>query len=258
MKKRMVKAIARGTIIFFAGIGVGQTFTLIKDTSKTSIIEFNTEKKQGPSATNSPKIEGIGKKVDEILGNTESWNNTSGIDTYGEALAGTLDAFLTGKYKSQKPTSEELINFINEDMNEVRYNLDLVFENDNLSYFENLDKIATIYFQGNYEKSKIKKASKIMLDNYKFILEKDIYKGRNIIFEEMDYKTKLYFINSVLDMDKMLTAMYPDYKEEFENDLYLNLRQVLIEIGTYVMDNNKGDLLKYKNKIINKYSTKLK
>ena len=95
MKKRMIKAIARGTIIFFAGIGVGQTFTLIKDTSNTSIIEFNTEKKQGPSATNSPKIEGIGKKVDEILGNTESWNNTSGIDTYGEALAGTLDAFLT-------------------------------------------------------------------------------------------------------------------------------------------------------------------
>ena len=69
MKKRMIKAIARGTIIFFAGIGVGHTFILIKNTSNTSIIEFNTEKKQDPSATYSPKIEGIGKK------SRRRWNN---------------------------------------------------------------------------------------------------------------------------------------------------------------------------------------
>lgn len=252
MKKGMIKAIARGTIIFFAGIGVGQTFTLVKDTMPSII-----EEKQEPSATNSPKLESLGKKVDEFLGNTKSWDNTSGIDTYGEALAGTLDAFLTGKYKSQKPTSDELINIIKEDTNEVKYNLELAKENDNLSYFENLDKIVTIYFQGNYEKSKIKKAAYIMLENYKFILEKDTYKGRNITFEEMDYKTKLYFINAILDMDKMITAVYPDYKNDFENDLYENIRQVLIEIGTLVMEDEKN-LSKYKNEIIEKYSTRLK
>ena len=96
-----------------------------------------------------------------------------------------------------------------------------------------------------------------MLDNYKFILEKDIYKGRNITFEEMDYKTQLYFINAVLDMDKMISSVYPNYKEEFENDLYLNLRNVLVNIGTYIMEDN-DDLLNYKNKIIDTYSTKLK
>lgn len=257
MKKNITKRIARGLVIFFAGIGVGQTFSLIKDSSVSSIIEFNTEKEEKPSATNTPKIEAFGKKVDEMLGNTKSWNSTSGIDTYGEALAGTLDAFLTGNYKSQKPTSDELISFIKDDMNKIKYNLDLVKENDNLSYVENLDKIVTIYFQGNYEKSKINVASKIMLDNYKFILEKDIYKGRNITFEEMDYKTQLYFINAVLDMDKMISSVYPNYKEEFENDLYLNLRNVLVNIGTYIMEDN-DDLLNYKNKIIDMYSTKLK
>ena len=91
MKKGMIKMIARGTIIFFAGIGVGQTFTIIKDTSHKSIIELNKETE--PSATNSSKLENLGKKIDELLGNTTSWNNTSGIDTYGEALAGSLDAF---------------------------------------------------------------------------------------------------------------------------------------------------------------------
>ena len=255
MKKGMIKMIARGTIIFFAGIGVGQTFTIIKDTSHKSIIELNKETE--PSATNSSKLENLGKKIDELLGNTTSWNNTSGIDTYGEALAGSLDAFLTGNYRSQKPTSEELINFIKDDINKIDYNLKLVKNNDNLSYMENLDKIATIYFQGNYELSKIKSAANIMLENYKFILEKDIYKGRNITFEELDYETKLYFINAVLDMDKMITSVYPEYKKDFNNDLYLNLRQVLIEIGTHVVIEDKN-LLSLKQEIINNYSTKLK
>ena len=34
MKKGMIKMIARGTIIFFAGIGVGQTFTIINDNQR--------------------------------------------------------------------------------------------------------------------------------------------------------------------------------------------------------------------------------
>ena len=264
MNKKIVKKIAKGTIIFMVGTFVGHNFHLIKnqDTIKTEnkitekFKEFfsSDEQEKIPSSS---KFETFGKNVDDLLGTTKSWDKTSGIDTYGEALAGTLDALVTGEYISQKPTSKEIKEFIDEDKKNLQYKLDLIKDNDNLSFLGNLDKIATVYIHGNYEYGKYKECMNIIKENYKFVLEEDIYKGRNITFEEMDKETKIYFINTILEMDSMIMKELPGYKKAYENDLYLNLSNVLNDMKKYI-NNNNDSLLEYKETLIEKYKTKLR
>jgi hypothetical protein len=265
MNKKITKTIAKGTITFMIGAFVGHNFHLIKnqDIIKTDNIitekfkEFfsSDEKDKVPSSS---KMETFGKSIDDLLGTTKSWDTTSGIDTYGEALAGTLDALVTGEYISQKPTSKEIKEFIDTDKSNLQYKLDLIKDNDNLSYLENLDKIATIFIHNNYEYGKYKECMNIIKENYKFVLEEETYKGRNITFEEMENETKIYFINTLLEMDKMIMTDLPSYKKAFENDLYLNLREVLNDLKDYINENKSEDLLEYKNILIEEYQTKLR
>ena len=200
MRKGIVKTVARGTIILFAGVGVNQTYTIIKDFKNPTKIErpsmieeakdfldkmFNSEPTpQGPSATNSPKIENIGKKVDELLGNDSSWDETSGIDSYGEALAGTIEGFLSGTYISQTPSSEEMKTFIQEDNDKIIEKIELIKNDDTTknTYLQNLDRVVTSMFVGNYDKDKFNEALNILNNNYAFILNGSIYHNRNITF----------------------------------------------------------------------------
>jgi hypothetical protein len=59
-------------------------------------------------------------------------------------------------------------------------------------------------------------------------------------------------------MDKMIMTDLPSYKKAFENDLYLNLREVLNDLKDYINENKSEDLLEYKNILIEEYQTKLR
>ncbi|MEG0021699.1 MAG: hypothetical protein RR745_02445 [Bacilli bacterium] len=209
MNKTM-KLIAKGTIIFFAGVGVGQTYNLIKP-----IKEIFEPKEQGPSATNTKKIEELGHDIDKILGLDKSWDETSGNDTYGESLSGNIDALLSGEYKSAKPSNEELKGLINKDLKKVIYKVNLIKETKDLSYLENLDKVVSIFFVGDYKLDKTNEAAKIIDENIDFILNNTKYKNKNITFKELDNETQLYFMKTLLKMDTVLkevSSLY-DYEE---------------------------------------------
>ena len=253
--KKQIKKIATGTLILFAGIGIGQTYHLIhdvvepkesiKDKIEETIDNLKLEEKidkfmqpeiqTEPSCTNLKRAEAFGKKVDELLGIDKSWDETSGIDTYGESWSTVIDVMVNGQYVSQKPSKEEMKKFIDEDYKNVNYKIELIKEERKFSYLENLDKVITIFFVGDYKSDKFNEATKYIKENYDFINGEEIYHNRNITFEELDYETKLYFINQVLKMDQNMKKILPNYTDYLNDDKYNNISEDLCTIGNELM-----------------------
>lgn len=253
--KKQIKKIATGTLILFAGIGIGQTYHLVHDIvepkesikqkieetvdnlfDKEKFDEFmHPEKQTEPSCTNLKGAEAFGKKVDELLGIDKSWDETSGIDTYGESWSAVIDLMVNGQYVSQKPSKEEMKEFIDEDYEKVNYKIELIKEERKLSYFENFDKVISMFFVGDYKTDKFNEATKYIKENYDFINGKEIYHNRNITFEELDYATKLYFIDQVLKMDRDMKKILPNYTDYLNDDKYNNISEDLYTIGNELM-----------------------
>ena len=253
--KKQIKKLATGTLILFSGIGIGQTYHLVHDIvepkesikqkieetvdnlfDKEKIDEFmHPEKQTEPSCTNLKEAEAFGKKVDELLGIDKSWDETSGIDTYGESWSAVIDLMVNGQYVSQKPSKEEMKEFIDEDYEKVNYKIELIKEERKLSYFENFDKVISMFFVGDYKTDKFNEATKYIKENYDFINGKEIYHNRNITFEELDYATKLYFIDQVLKMDRDMKKILPNYTDYLNDDKYNNISEDLYTIGNELM-----------------------
>ena len=70
---------------------------------------------------------------------------------------------------------------------------------------------------------------------YDFINGKEIYHNRNITFEELDYATKLYFIDQVLKMDRDMKKILPNYTDYLNDDKYNNISEDLYTIGNELM-----------------------
>ena len=57
----------------------------------------------------------------------------------------------------------------------------------------------------------------------------------NITFEELDYATKLYFIDQVLKMDRDMKKILPNYTDYLNDDKYNNISEDLYTIGNELM-----------------------
>lgn len=233
--------------------GVISTLDNAKKNISNFFDDFNNEENSNvPSAKKTKVVEDLGKKVDEILGNETNWDETSKPDTYGEALSGVTQGFLDGHYIAETASEDEIKNEIDEYLLKV-YEL----SNKDLSEApkdmkESLSRVLKKFLFLDYEDANYKESIYIIKKCTNFVFNGDYFNDKNISFDEMNKDTKLYFIDNILCMDRLINNRYNNYKNDFEEEsIYRNLDTRLTMLEEYISSHNENDLeyFEYKDKV---------
>lgn len=227
------------------------------DNTKKNISDFfdnfnNEENSNVPSAKKTKVVGDIGKKVDEIFEDQTNWDETSKPDTFGESLSGVTQAFLDGYYVAETANEDEIKNAIDEDLLKV-YEL----SNKDLSQApktmkDSFSRVFNKFVGLSYEDANYKESISIIKKCTNFVFNGDSFNDKNISFDEMNKDTKLYFIDNILCMDRLINNRYSDYKNDFDKEsIYRNLDNRLIMLEEYISNHNENDLeyFEYKDKI---------
>lgn len=267
---KVVKTVKGTLVIFLFSATLVGTFKLVNnydnfkdditntiDDTKNNISNFfdnfnNEGDSNLPSAKKTKAVENLGKKVDEILEDQTNWDETSKCDTFGEALSGVTQGFLDGHYVAETATEDEIKNEIDEDLLKV-YEL----SNKDLSQAPKTmkDSFKSVFnkFIGlSYEDANYKEIISIIKKCTNFVFNGDYFNDKNISFDEMNKDTKLYFIDNILCMDRLINNRYNNYKNNFDKEsIYINLDTRLIMLEEYICNHDENDIgyFEYKNKV---------
>lgn len=233
--------------------GIDNTIDETKNNISKFFDDFNNEERTDVSSAKKTKVvENLGKKVDDMLGNEGNWDETSNPDTYGEALSGVTQAFLDGHYVAETATEDEIKNAIDDELLKI-YEL----SNKDLSQApktmkESFSKVFNKFVGLSYDDVNYKDSVSIIKKCTNFVFNGDRFNDKNISFDEMNKNTKLYFIDNILCMDRLINNRYNDYKNNFDKDsIYVNLDTKLIMLEEYISNHNENDLeyFEYKDKV---------